>query len=116
MKIFGREPAVYLAVVAALVYLCSAFVFHLTDGQAALINGAAAAVIGVITALSVHDGGSAAALGFIKAALSLALGFGLKLSPDQQLAVMLVATTLVAAFVRTQVTAKVPAAIKPNAP
>jgi hypothetical protein len=113
VKIFGREPAIWLAVVAALVYLVDAFVFDLTDGQAALINGAAVAVLGVVTAFLTRDGWSAAGLGLVKAVLSLALGFGLKLSPDQQLAIMTVATALVAAFVRTQAEAPVTAVEAP---
>lgn len=109
MKFFGREPALWLGLVAALVYTFDAFVFDLTDGQAALINAGAAALVGVITALVTRDGVSAAALGFIKAALSLALGFGLKLSPDQQVAIMTLATGAVAMFVRTQAHAPVSA-------
>jgi membrane associated rhomboid family serine protease len=112
-KIFGREPALWLALVAAVVYALGAFVFHLSDDQAALINGAAAALLGVVTAVLVHDGWSAAALGFVKALLSLALGFGLKLSVEQQLAVMTVATALSAVFVRTQASAPVRAVDAP---
>jgi hypothetical protein len=113
VKVFGREPAIWLAVVAALVYAVDAFVFDLSDGQAALINGAAAAVLGLATAWLTRDGWSAAALGALKALLALALGFGLKLSPDQQAAVLTVAAALVAAFVRTQATAPVRASETP---
>jgi hypothetical protein len=60
-----------------------------------------------------HDGWSASALGLVKAALALALGFGLRWSPDQQAAVLTVASALVAVFVRTQASAPVTAAEAP---
>jgi hypothetical protein len=110
MKIFGREPALWLALVAIAVKLATGFGLDLTNDQQAVINAAAAAVVGVLVALSVHDGISAAVLGLVQAGLALAIGFGLHWSPEQQSTVLSLASALVAMWTRTQVTAKVPAA------
>ncbi|WNI16249.1 hypothetical protein [Actinacidiphila sp. ITFR-21] len=110
MKIFGREPALWLALVAVIVKLSTAFGLDLTNDQQAVINAAAAAVVGLLVALSVHDGISAAVLGLVQAGLALAVGFGLHWSPEQQSTVLSLASALVAMWTRTQVTAKVPAA------
>lgn len=107
-KILGRDPALFLAALAAAVYALTAFLPLSTD-LAAAINAVAVAGVGVWTALVVKDGGVAAALGLVKALLALALGLGLHLNPEQQAAILTVVTAVSAAFVRTQVTAPVPA-------
>jgi hypothetical protein len=96
MKIFGREPAAWLALIAVAVKLSTAFGLDLTDGQQAVINAVAAA------------------LGFVQAALALAVGFGLHWSPEQQAVVMSFVSALVAMWTRTQVTAPVPPVSKPT--
>jgi len=108
-KIFGREPAVILALVAALVKLGAAFGLDVSTDQQALINAVAAAAVGVAVAVMVHDGASAALLGLIQAAVALAVGFGLHWSADQQAVVMTAAAAVLAMWTRTQVTAPVPA-------
>ncbi|MFE2346497.1 hypothetical protein [Kitasatospora cineracea] len=112
-KFFGREPAVILAFVAALVKLGAAFGLNLSADQQAGVNAVAAAAVGVGVAYIVHDGLSAAVLGFLQAAVALAVGFGLHWSADQQAVVMTVAAALVAMWTRAQVTAPVPAAPAP---
>lgn len=107
MKIFGREPALWLALVAVGVKLLTAFGLDLSSGQQAVVNATAAAIVGLVVALMVHDGISSAVLGLAQAALALAVGFGLDWSADQQAVVMSAAAALVAMFVRTQVTAPV---------
>jgi hypothetical protein len=114
VKILGREPALWLALVAAAAQLSTAFGLDLTTGQQASINAAAIAVVGVITAFVTRDGISAAVLGLIQAGVSLGVGFGLHWSPDQQSTVMAFAAALVAMFVRTQVTAPVAALGRPT--
>lgn len=108
MKIFGREPALWLALVAALV-MAAGLAFHLSSDAQAGLNAAAVAVVGVITAATVHDGVSAAVLGLVKALVALVLAFGLHLSPDWQVAILTLAAAVTAMFVRTQATAPVPA-------
>jgi hypothetical protein len=113
-KIFGREPALWLALVAVLVKTGSAFGLNVSVDQQAVINAAAAAIVGLIVAVTVHDGLNAAILGTVQAVLALAVGFGLHWSADQQAVVMSLAAAIVAAFVRTQVTAPTPTAAIPK--
>jgi hypothetical protein len=113
MKIFAREPAAWLALIAVAVKLSTAFGLDLTDGQQAVINAVAAALVGLLVAFSVHDGIGAAAVGFVQAALALAVGFGLHWSPEQQAVVMSFVSALVAMWTRTQVTAPVQPVTRP---
>ncbi|MFC1410519.1 hypothetical protein ACEZCY_14775 [Streptacidiphilus sp. N1-12] len=105
--IFGREPVLWLALVAVIVKFISAFLFHVSVDQQAVINAAAAAVLGLLIALSTRDGVNAAILGFIQAFVALAVGFGLHLDADHQALLMSLATAVLAMFTRTQVTAPV---------
>ncbi|HEX2551617.1 MAG TPA: hypothetical protein VHK64_08490 [Nocardioidaceae bacterium] len=106
----GRDPALYLTLFATVVRLAAAFVFHLTDGQQAVLNAAATAVAGLVVALVVrHDGQVAAVLGVAQALLALAIGFGLNVSAENQAVIMSFIGALAAAFVRTQVVAPVAA-------
>lgn len=114
-KFFGREPALWLALLAVIVKLSTAFGLDLTSGQQAVINAAAAALVGVLVAVSVHDGVGAAVLGLVQAGIALAIGFGLHWTPDQQATVMSFAAAIVAMWTRTQVIAKAPAVAKPRA-
>lgn len=116
-RIFGREPAVLLSLVAVVVKLAAAFGVDVTGEQQAVINAVAAAAVGVTLAVMVSDGVGAALLGFIQAAVALAVGFGLDWSAEQQAVVLSVAAGVVAMWDRTQVTAPVPAgASKPVSP
>lgn len=108
MKIFGREPALILALVAAAVALFSATVFDLSIEQQGVLNAVAVAVIGLATAFAVaRDKLAPAILGLVQAVLALALAFGLAISPETQGAAMAFVAALVGAFVRTQVAAPV---------
>ncbi|MHA6765285.1 hypothetical protein [Streptacidiphilus sp. PAMC 29251] len=109
-KIFGREPVLWLALIAVIVKFVSAFWLHTSADQQAVINAAAAAAVGLLVALSTHDGVNAAILGFVQALVALGVGFGLHWAPDQQALVMSLATAVLAMFTRTQVTAPVSAA------
>ena len=109
-KVFGREPVLWLALIAVIVKTVSAFWIHVSADQQSVINACVAAAVGLLVALSTHDGVSAAILGLVQAVGALAVGFGLHWAPDQQALVMSLATALVAMFTRTQVTAPVSAA------
>ncbi|HVM19790.1 MAG TPA: hypothetical protein VNV66_08615 [Pilimelia sp.] len=101
-----REPALILALVASTVQLVSAFVFPLSDAQQGVVNALAVAVAGLVTALMVRsDQLAPAILGVLQAAVALGLAFGWDLSPENQSVIMAFAATVVAMFVRTQVTA-----------
>jgi hypothetical protein len=113
MKIFGREPALWGALLASIIYAVGAFLLPLSGGQESLLIAAASAVIGVVVAVKTRDGWSAAVLGLVKALLALALGFGLHWSPDQQAIVLTLAAAVVGMFVRTQAQASVTASEAP---
>lgn len=112
-QLFGREPALWLALVAVIVKFVSAFWLHTSVDQQAVVNAAAAAAVGLLVAWSVHDGVGAAVLGFVQAVVALFVGFGLHWSADQQVLVLALATAVVAMFTRTQVIAKVSASAQP---
>lgn len=108
MKIFGKEPALLLGLVAVLIQTVSVFLHVLTDEQQGVLNGVVVAVVGLATAWKVDTGKLAPAiLGLAQATLAVYLGFGGHLAAEQQAVLMALVTTVVAMFVRTQVTAPV---------
>jgi low affinity Fe/Cu permease len=109
VKILGREPAAWLAFVAIVVKLVSAFIVTVGDDTQAYINAAAAAGMGLLIAVIVHDGVIAAVLGLVQASISLAVGLGLDWSADRQALVMTAVTILFTGYDRSVVTAPVPA-------
>lgn len=112
MKIFGREPAVVLALFSAVLQVLATFGLNLSPELQGAATALIAAVIGVWTAFSVaQDKILPALLGFAQAGFSLLMALGLDYSSETQLAVSTLITAAVAAFVRTQVVAPVP----PNA-
>lgn len=114
VKFFGREPALFLALLTAAVQVVSAFVIEVSADQMTWINAAAAAVVGLVIAVVAHDSLSAPILGAAQALLSLAVGFGLDLTVDQQAVLMGFVAVAVSMFVRQQVTAPVPAPVEPK--
>lgn len=108
-RILGREPALWLALVAVAVKAGAAFGLNVTPDQQALINAVAAAIVGLMVALIVHDGAGAAILGLVQAGIALAVGYGLDWTADQQAVAMSVVAAAVAMWTRTQVTAPVAA-------
>lgn len=109
MKIFGREPALWLTLIAVVVKVVSAFVVEVSPEAQTWINAAAAAGMGLIVAIVARDSIGAAVLGFAQAVLALAAGFGLNWTTAQQAIVLSLVTVIVGMFDRTQVTAPVPA-------
>lgn len=107
VKIFGREPAAWLALVAVAVKLLAAFGVGITADQQAVVNAVAAAAVGLLVAVLAHDALAAPLYGFAQAALALAVGFGLHWTADQQAVVLGFVQVAIAMFVRTQVTARV---------
>ncbi|THA29169.1 hypothetical protein E6R18_24985 [Streptomyces sp. A1277] len=109
MRIFGREPAALLGLIAVIVKLVAAFGVDVSGEQQAVINAVAAAAVGVTLAVMASDGVGAALIGLVQAVVALAVGFGLDWSAERQAVVLSVATAVVAMWDRTQVTAPVPA-------
>lgn len=107
---FGREPALWLALISSVIMFVSAFFLPLTIDQQGVLNAASVAGFGLLTAwFAVKDGMSAAILGFIKAVLAVAVSFGIQLSPDKQSTIMVLASGITAMFIRTQMTPPVKA-------
>ncbi len=109
MRIFGREPAVWLGLVGALVTALSAFWLHLSIEQQGAISAVTALLVGLVTAAVTRDGIVAAGLGLAKGLFLLMVAFGLQLSPNNQAVLYTLLAAILAAFVRTQVVAPAPA-------
>lgn len=107
MKVLGREPTLWLNLVAALIAATGAFVIHLGPEQEGVLNAIAFAVMGVIIAAMTHDGLSAAVLGFFKTLVALAAAFGLHLDAAHQTILLTLVAAVTSMFIRTQVTAPV---------
>lgn len=104
----SRDPALWLGLIAAVVQLVAAFIFPLSTEQQAVLNAFAVGIAGALTAFFVRrDGQAAAIVGLAQAAIAVGLGFGLDIKPEGQAAIMAFVSTAAAAFVRTQVVAKV---------
>lgn len=108
--LFGREPAVWAGLVAVVVQFVAAFILNVSQNVQTGVNIAAVAVLGLLVAIKVHDGVVAALTGVAQAAVALGMNLGLDWSADKQAAWMALVTVVAQAFVRTQVTAPVPAA------
>lgn len=107
-KIFGREPALILAVVASAVMMISTFVYPLSSEQQGALNAVAMALVGIVTAWAVaEDGGLAMIIGLAKAVLALAISFGLHWTPETQAVVMGFVTVTAQLFVRQNVVAPI---------
>lgn len=106
--IWGREPAVWLALFAAIVQGVSGFFFHLSDEQQGVLNAVAVAFFGLVAAFAVKgDYLLPGILGMVKAIFALGLAFGAHFAPDKQSLVMILITAAFAAFVRKSVVAPV---------
>jgi hypothetical protein len=106
----SRDPALWLSLCATALKLVCAFWINFSPDQQTILNATAAALVGVAVAIWVRrDGQVAAILGAVQALLALAVGFGFHLDAEQQAIIMSFVGTALAAFVRTQVDARVPA-------
>lgn len=113
-KIYGREPAVWMALVAAVWGVLSAFGIGFSDQTQSVVTAAIAAALGLAVAVQVGDGLLAALNGLVVAAVSLVSHFALHWSAEEQAAKVGALTLLIAWFVtRPAVTAPVPATVSP---
>lgn len=109
-KVFGREPALVLSIVAVLGQLVSQFFADFSAEQQGAVNAVAFAVLGLVGAWKVQrEKLVPALLGFAQAGVALFLAFGVDFAADHQSTVLAVLTVIVGAFTRTQVTAPVDA-------
>lgn len=112
-NLLGREPALWVAVLTAALGSLTAFGVDVSPTVQGVIVAAASAGLGLIVAVSVHDGIAAAVLGFAQALVSLVVGLGYDMSPDNQMKVMGLVITVVAWVTRKVSTAPVPATVSP---
>lgn len=111
-RVFGREPAFWLAFASAFIALVSAVGWNLSVDQQGVLNASVAALFGVITAWRVSSEKAVPAIvGLFKAAAAVGLAFGLSLSPEvQSTSLVFIEILLTGLLVRPNVTAPVPAA------
>jgi hypothetical protein len=108
LKIFGRDPVLWLALVAGIVQFISAFAFPISVSAQGVIAAFSVAIVGVIQAVVVRDGSTVPAVtGLFKAGIALGLAFGLKLAPEQQAEIMFMVQAVLSLLMRSQVTAPV---------
>lgn len=112
MKLLGREPAVFWALVATLAQALL-LLLNLDTGVQATANAVILALAGFITAASVSvDAALPAFTGLLKAVFALVIGLGVNLPDTTQVAILAVVTALGAFFVRQNVVAKVQPVIR----
>ncbi len=107
---FNREPAVVIGFIATLLQVVASLGLPLSPELQGAVTAVLTAGAGVWTAYKVaSDKALPALLGFAQAGFALLLALHFHVSADVQTAVAAAITAAVALFVRTQVTAAVPA-------
>lgn len=106
-----REPALlYISLVAPIVQALAAFLFVDSPAVQGVVNAAAVAVAGAVTAFLVKSDNLLPALtGAAQAVIALFVAFGAGWSPEQQAALMVPIGIIAGYIVRDRVTAPVPA-------
>lgn len=112
-KIYGREPAVWLAALGALWQILSAFGLNFDPQLQSIVTAVVAAAFGLVVAVQVGDGILAALAGLVTAGVSLFSYFGLNWDAELQAKVVGAIMLLVGVWVRDKVTAPVPASVSP---
>lgn len=108
MKIFGRDPSAWLALVAVIVEMLVAWGLPLSEQQQAGINAVATALFGLLlAALVARDKVIPVAAGLVVAVGQAAIAFGAHLSQHEIAVTGALVTTVLALWLRTQVTAPV---------
>lgn len=107
MRIFGREPALILGVIAAAVSLVG-YQWDVSAGTQTGINTVAAAVVALVLAVMARNGAWAAAvLHLAQSGFALFAGLGLDWSADRQATWLALISAVLALYARTQITAPV---------
>lgn len=113
-KVFGREPAMWLALLGAVWQVVSAFGLDFGAQTQAVVTAIVAAVLGLIVAVSVHDGIVSAVNGLVVAGVSAGSYYALHWTAEHQ-SVLVSAIMIVFTFfaVRQNVTPTVPPEASP---
>lgn len=112
MKIFGREPTLYVTIIGAvLAWLVTLQIDGLTEAQAAAIMGALTALVGAVNGLMVRPFKPAFANGLVAAVVGVLVAYGVDAPWMTSEAVISLQAVLVAIgglwAVRQQVTPKI---------
>jgi drug/metabolite transporter (DMT)-like permease len=97
-KIFGREPAAWLNLIATALALLGAYVIHLNTDQQGALNGIAAALVAIMVGVSTHNSWAPLVLGLLKAVILAALAWHFNVSPDAQALIFAAASAVLAMF------------------
>jgi hypothetical protein len=109
MKIFGREPALVMALIGSGIAMISAFIFPLTTDQQGVLNAGVVAVFGLVTAALLAKEKLVATIeGLARAVFAIGLAFGWDLPPDKQAVILTFVSLASALWFRPQVVASVP--------
>lgn len=107
-KIFGREPVLVTAFLAATLQVVSSIFTHWSPEQQGLMNAAFVAVLGFGAAVAVKfDKALPAVVGVVQALIAVAVGFGAHISDVQVSMVTAMIAAGVALWTRDRVTAPV---------
>lgn len=112
-KIYGREPAVWLAALGALWQILSAFGLDFDPQLQSIVTAVVAALLGLVVAVQVGDGVYAAVTGLITAGTSLVSYFALDWSAETQAKFVGALMIVLGLWVRDKVTAPVDASVSP---
>lgn len=112
-KIYGREPAVWLAALGALWQILSAFGLDFDPQLQSIVTAVVAAALGLVVAVQVGDGVYAAVAGLITAGTSLVSYFAFDWSAETQAKFVGAVMIVIGLWVRDKVTAPVPASVSP---
>ncbi|MEV6737863.1 hypothetical protein AB0N14_13410 [Streptomyces sp. NPDC051104] len=110
MRIFGREPALIIAVMSAGLSLLVTFNFGLSAEQAGAIVAVISAVFAAATAVVTRPIAPSAFTGLVAAVAALLAAYGLSLSAEKIGALNAVVLTVLALVTRGQVSPASPAA------
>lgn len=102
ITIFGRNPAVILGVVEAVLAALVAFSLGVTNESAGLITAFISLAIGAYSAWATKDTSLGIWAGLAKAFLALVVYYGVHLTTDQIMAIVALVPILVGAYQRTQ--------------
>jgi asparagine N-glycosylation enzyme membrane subunit Stt3 len=118
MRVFGREPAVWVGLIeASLAMLVALSILNFTREQTAEIMAVVVAVFGVVTAYLTKDTMLGFIVGLTKAVIALVIGFGFSLSPEVTASLIAFVVVVVGFFQRTQTSpAPVPGLTSPPKP
>lgn len=113
VKIFGRELATWLALIAGVFQVVTSYGFDVSGHVQGIATAVVVFVFAVAVAVQAHDGIIALVTGVATALFSLFAAFGLDMPADKQALWLGTIGLVLGFFVRTQVTSPVPATASP---